>query len=154
MWTCTYCGLWCNQLVEVVVAASMAAAGLDACWSLWFGVPSYFVWVHVVCNIVVFSVDLSLWAQVRLSYHLGCGDYATVIFLLHICWVSSCLVVAVLYVSFYYGGVAVCSFIVVLVSVRSVFPGLVRVRVCSCAAAVVAWWCLILVVTAEIHPCS
>ena len=105
----------------------------------WFGVPSYSVWVLVVCNIVVFSVDLSLWAQVCLSYHLGCGDYATVIFLLHICWVSSCLAVVVLYVSFYYGGVAVCSFIVVLVSVRPVFPGLVRVRVCSCAAAVVAW---------------
>ena len=23
MWTCTYCGLWCNQLVGVVVAAAM-----------------------------------------------------------------------------------------------------------------------------------
>ena len=107
-----------------------------------------------MCNIVPFSVDLFLWAQVRLSDHLGCGDCAAVIFLLRICWVSSCLVVAMLHVSFYHGGVAVCSFIVVLVSVRSVFPGLVRVRVCSCAAAVVAWWCLILVVTAEIYPCS
>ena len=34
MWTCTYCGLWCNQVVEVVVAAAMVAAGLDACWPL------------------------------------------------------------------------------------------------------------------------
>ena len=33
MWACIYCGLWCNQLVEVVVAASMSAAGLDVCWS-------------------------------------------------------------------------------------------------------------------------
>ena len=111
-------------------------------------------WAFILCNIIFFSFDLSLWAQVCLSCHLECGDYATVIFLLHICWVSLCLVVAVLHVSFYYGGVVIRSFIVVLVSVRPVFPGLVRVRVCSCAAAVVAWWCFIFVITAEIHPCS
>ena len=120
----------------------------------WFGSFFCFVWVFIVCNIAFFSYDLSLWAQVRLFDHLGGGDCAAVTFLMRICWVSSCLVVAVLHISCYCGGVAVCSFIVVLVSVRSVFPGLVRVRVCSCAAAVVAWWCLILVVTAEIYPCS
>ena len=38
MWTCTYCGLWCNQVVEVMVVASMAASRLNACWLLCSGV--------------------------------------------------------------------------------------------------------------------